>query len=194
MYYPKLDSKTGRFIAIPKGQKTPTMAAMEKELGITFEEDYKKQYLSGKLGQKRFAKRWRRSRGLIFSNNLRGNRRSWVQMLGLPKKDGDLITGDGKELKQSCEACGEEVFSLVGAHWVENEKQGSTKVSNIARICPNCHSALDGGDEKKTEEVRSALLYRVSKSVIEKGGNKEKVKAELVEKVTPIIMHRRNLA
>lgn len=191
--YVKLDPKTGRFLATPKGQKTQKMISMEKELGVSFEEDYKNQYLSGKLGQKRFSARWSCSRSLIFSSNLRRGRRSWIQMLELPKKNSELIMGNKGKLKLKCEACGEETISLDGAHWVEKAKRGLDGSSNIAKICPNCHRKLDRNDLKTIEAVRSALMYRVVNGIILKGGSKDVVSLELIEKCTPIIMHRRNL-
>lgn len=192
MNYPKLDSKTGRFLKTPNGIKTPKMLEMEKQLGVKFEDDYRNLYLSGKLGQKRFATKWNCSKSLIFANNLRGGRRSWVQMLNLPPKYGNVFSGKKISLKPSCECCGEEVVSLDNAHWVENKERGSNNSSNIAKLCPNCHRALDRDDAKIIEGVRAALLYRVSKAIFDRGGNREKIKKELTEKITPIMMHRRN--
>lgn len=168
------------------------MLEMEKVIGATFENDYKKFYLSGKLGQKRFAKRWNCSKGLIFDNNLRRGRRSWTQMLGLQKRSGEIARKPESETRSQCENCGIEMPSLDGAHWVERINGGSEDSSNIAKLCPNCHRKLDRDHSKTIEDVRKALLYRVSKSIIEKGGEKEKMKKKLVEKITPIILHRRN--
>lgn len=193
MNYPKLDPINGRFLATPKGQKTPKMLFMEKELGVKFEDDYKNQYLSGRLGQKRFATRWSSSKGLIFANNLRGGRRSWVEMLELPRRDESAVAGLNKKVGPICECCGEKVPSLDGAHWVERANGGTAEPSNIAKLCPNCHRKLDRDDLKTTEDVRAALLYRVSKNILDNSGDKIKTKSELVEKVTPIIMHRRNM-
>jgi hypothetical protein len=165
---------------------------MEKILGTTFENDYKKFYLSGKLGQKRFAKRWGCSKGLIFDNNLRGGKRSWTQMLNLQKRSGVITDKADIRTRLQCENCNIEILSLDGAHWVERVNGGSEDSSNIAKLCPNCHRMLDRNHSKTIESVRKALLYRVSKSIIEKGGKKEKMMKELVEKITPIILHRRN--
>lgn len=85
-YKLNLDSKTGQFLPIPKGQKPPKMIEMEKKLGLDFKQDFYENYFNGELGQKRFAQRWGVSKNLIFANNLRGGRRSWVQILDLEKK------------------------------------------------------------------------------------------------------------
>src|SRR5215472_2196456 len=61
------------------------MLEVEAMIGTTLEDDYRTQYLYGDLGQKRLANRWGVGRPLIFGD-LRGGRRSWIQMLGLPKK------------------------------------------------------------------------------------------------------------
>jgi len=74
----------GRFKPIPQGRKTPKMLEVEKKLGCTLEEDFYKYYGDKKWGQKRLAKRWGVGRNLIFGKSLKGNRRSWTQMLNLP--------------------------------------------------------------------------------------------------------------
>ena len=52
---------------------------------MTLEEDYKANYLSGSLGQKRLANRWGVNRNQIFGQH-RDGRRNWVQMLSLPSR------------------------------------------------------------------------------------------------------------
>ena len=77
-------SKSTQFKRTPDGVKTKRMLEVEDEIGTTLEEDYRTQYLNGDLGQKRLADRWGVQRNQIFAR-LSGGRRSWIQMLGLPK-------------------------------------------------------------------------------------------------------------
>ena len=57
------DTKTGKFLRIKKGHKSPRMIEAEKLISklvgrkITLEKDYKNQYLEGNLGQKKLANR-----------------------------------------------------------------------------------------------------------------------------------------
>ncbi|SRR6266446_3846315 len=61
------------------------MLKAEQKIGMTLEEDYKANYLSGSLGQKRLANRWGVNRNQIFGQH-RDGRRNWVQMLSLPSR------------------------------------------------------------------------------------------------------------
>src|SRR5215813_7546878 len=80
------NSKSTQFKRTPDGVKTKRMLEVEDKIGTTLEDDYINQYLYGDLGQKRLANRWEVGRALIFGD-LRGGRRSWIQMLGLPKRE-----------------------------------------------------------------------------------------------------------
>jgi hypothetical protein len=187
---PRIDSKTGQFLPTPEGQKPPKMKEMEEKLGLDFEEDYREKYLEGKLGQKRFSQRWGVSRNLIFANNLRGGRRSWIQMLALEKKGHVQEQDKGEKELPSCEICGEEV-SLDKAHWKEHTKGGSTKAQNILNLCPNCHRKLDRGDKYRTEKGREVLLFREAKKIFDKKITEETPK-KLLDLCEQIILERRN--
>lgn len=83
------DDETGRFVKQPDGEKTHRMLEVEHLIDNTLEEDYRENYLSGNMGQKKLARRWGVTRHLIFGSVTGGNRRrGWVGMLGLSKKDG----------------------------------------------------------------------------------------------------------
>ena len=189
-YTPKLDPKTGQFIPIPKGEKPPKMKDMEKKLGLDFIEDYKKCYLNGELGQKRFAQRWGVSRNLIFANSLRGGRRSWVQMLDLEKRGNPTKQKGGKIKTKGCEICGKNM-SLDKAHWKKHTRGGSTKAENILNLCPNCHRKLDRGDKYTTEKGREALLFRETRKILDSRITDETPK-NLLDLCTQIILERRN--
>src|SRR6516162_3232365 len=78
-------SKSTQFKRTPDGEKTKRMLEVEGKIGTTLEDDYQTQYLNGDLGQKRLANRWGVTRNQIFGSH-RDGRRSWIEMLGLPKK------------------------------------------------------------------------------------------------------------
>ena len=188
-YTPQLDEETGQFIPVPRGEKPPKMKDMEEKLDMDFIEDYKKNYLNGELGQKRFAQRWGVSRNLIFANNLRGGRRSWVQMLDLEKR-GDSTRQKNKEVEtKGCEICGEKV-SLDKAHWKEHTKGGNTKAENILNLCPNCHRKLDRGDKDTREKGREVLLFREARKIFDKKVT-EKTPKQFLDLCTQIILERR---
>ncbi|MBU1119639.1 HNH endonuclease [Patescibacteria group bacterium] len=162
---------------------------MEKELGLDFIDDYNRNYLHGDLGQKRFAAKWGVSKNLIFANNLRGNRRSWFQMLNLPKKDSQLrSTVPGRDLP-ACECCGEEI-PLDKAHWKEHEKGGPYKSYNLINLCPNCHRKLDRGDSEITHKCRKILLFREINNFNTKDYTEEKAET-LLSICENIILERR---
>lgn len=190
--YPlNLDPNTGQFLPIPKGQKPPKMLDMEKKLGLDFKQDYFDNYLNGNLGQKRFAQRWGVSKNLIFANNLRGGRRSWVQMLDLEKKNTQVTENSFASIIPRCEICGEKV-SLDGAHWKEHTKGGSTKADNILKLCPNCHRKLDRGDKETVEKGREILLFRESQKIFSQKIT-EKTQKELLDLCSRIILERRSI-
>ena len=79
---PERDSVTGKYIST--NGKTKKMLKMEKELGTTFEDDYRENYLSGKMNKSAFAKRWGTSRTLLFDKKLKEyGRKTWVERVGL---------------------------------------------------------------------------------------------------------------
>lgn len=188
-YKLNLDSKTGQFLPIPKGQKPPKMIEMEKKLGLDFKQDFYENYFNGELGQKRFAQRWGVSKNLIFANNLRGGRRSWVQILDLEKKITQIVDSHHISHTPSCEICGEQV-SLDAAHWKENTKGGSTKSNNILKLCPNCHRKLDRGDKDTIEKGREILLFRETQKIFNKKIT-ERTSTELLDLCSRIILERR---
>jgi hypothetical protein len=189
--YRRIDKITGRFLPLAPGEKPPKMLRMEKLLGIKFERDYKELYLTGKLGQKRFANRWYvGNRSLIFSRSMRGGRRSWAEMLGLPLLNSPASVPEDTR-KLACEICGETEVPLDNAHWVENKDGGSTKSYNILKLCPNCHRKLDRGDSGTTELARAALLLRVSRKILNNRDADTNIRKELLMRVEPIILNRR---
>lgn len=167
------------------------MLEKEKQLGIKFEDDYKELYLTGEIGQKRFSSRWGvGGKSLIFGRNLRGGRRSWAQMLELPGyKNSDK--NEKAVTSLACEICGKSNVTLENAHWIENSNQGEAKWYNIIKLCPNHHTQLDDSHRATTESVRAALLLRVVKKMLDSRKNEKELKAELLRRVEPIIMHRR---
>lgn len=188
-YSLNLDPKTGQFLPIPKGQKPPKMLDMEKKLGLDFEQDYYENYINGQLGQKRFAQRWGVSKNLIFANNLRGGRRSWVKMLDLEKRSSQVIKNSFVSSIPSCEICGEQM-SLDSAHWKEYTKGGSMEANNILNLCPNCHRKLDRGDKDIVEKGREILLFREVQKIFNQRIT-EKTPKELLELCSRIILERR---
>ncbi|KKT22399.1 MAG: hypothetical protein UW06_C0011G0005 [Parcubacteria group bacterium GW2011_GWE1_43_8] len=191
-FYPKLDKKTGRFLPIPLGKKPQKMKDMEKVLHVKFEKDYKDFYLSEKMGQKLFARRWgASSKNLIFAKNLRGHRRSWVQMLDLPSRDKKFLNNKPKIVGSYCELCGEKDCSLDKAHWVENAEKGSSKSFNILNLCPNCHRKLDRGDNLVTQNAKAILLTRETRKLINSEKDEKLLRQHLVELCEKILGARR---
>lgn len=189
--YPKLDPKTGRFLPLKKGEKPEKMIGKEIELDIKFEDDYKKLYMTGELGQKRFSKRWGvGNKSLIFGRSHRGGRRSWVQMLDLPTYN-NSTEAIAVTPSLMCELCESSDVSLDNAHWVENSNSGDTKSHNILKLCPNCHRKLDRADQDTTENARATLLLRVVKKILNLGYKEKDLKIKLLSQVEPIILHRR---
>ena len=191
-FYPKLDKKTGRFLPITLGKKPQKMKDMEKVLHVKFEKDYKDFYLSEKMGQKLFARRWgASSKNLIFAKNLRGHRRSWVQMLDLPSRDKKFLNNKPKIVGSYCELCGEKDCSLDKAHWVENAEKGSSKSFNILNLCPNCHRKLDRGDNLVTQNAKAILLTRETRKLINSEKDEKLLRQHLVELCEKILGARR---
>lgn len=170
----------GKFLATPKGVKTPKMLEVEKKLGRTLEKDYKENYLNGLLGQKRLANRWGVPRNLIFAKSLRGKRRSWTIMLDLPVKRENLSGNNQKRVK-GCEICLKNDVLLDKAHWVDRAKGGSDKSFNILKLCPNCHRKLDTGDQKVMKDACRVLLFREVKKLVEESGDESSRQNRLVE-------------
>jgi hypothetical protein len=159
-------NKRTQFERIPDGVKTPLMLQVEKRIGATLEEDYRSNYLSGKMGQKRLADRWGVARGLVFSP-LRGGRRNWVQKLSLPPKGGTVPSARRERLADKCEICDDRPVPLEAAHWIPDAEGGSRSADNILRLCPNCHAKLDRSkDELTTRRAREILLLRAADSFV----------------------------
>lgn len=192
-FRPKLDRETGRFLPVPPGEKPSKMKEMEKKLGVKFEKDYKDLYLDCKMGQKLFARRWEvSSKSLIFSRNLPGSRRSWIQMLNLPFRDLKKYHNNGsRDSKFYCELCKIKDISLDKAHWVENAKGGSSKSFNILNLCPNCHRKLDRGDGLIIDNARAVLLTREVRKLIDSEKDEMLLRKRLVELCEKILNARR---
>lgn len=181
----------GKFLATPKGVKTPKMLEVEKKLGRTLEKDYKENYLYGPLGQKRLADRWNVPRNLIFAKSLRGKRRSWTKMLNLQVKRENL-SESGRNHVKGCEICLKNDVLLDKAHWVDRAKGGSDKSFNILKLCPNCHRKLDTGDQKVIKDACRVLLFREVKKLIEESGDEYSKKNRLVE-LCRAILNRKSI-
>lgn len=182
--------KDGKFCKIPDGQKTPTMLEVEKRIGKHLEQDYKDNYLSEKMGQKRLADRWGVPRGLIFCETMRGNRKCWVQKLNLPKlAKSKKEEGEKKIFKKRCEICGKESIPLDNAHWIANAKGGGRERSNILKLCPNCHRLLDINDPDIVRKGRKILLYREVEKIMNSNEEK-KVKQDQLDKLCVKIFSR----
>jgi hypothetical protein len=177
----KRDAK-GRFTPTPSGKKTPKMLEVERKLGCSLEEDFYEYHIKKGWGQKRIANKWGVKRNLIFAKNLRGGRRSWSQMLNLPvRRLESEKTAPSKRRAETCEICSESEVALVRAHWVGNADGGSSRSFNILKLCPNCHSKLDGGDPETTKKAQQVLLFREVKKIVEDGGDIDSKRKRLVE-------------
>jgi len=183
-----MDPITGHFQPIPKGEKPPKMKEMEAKLGMDFIEDYNETYLNGDHGQKRFAQRWEVSKNLIFANNMRGGRRSWYQMLDLPKKGKEAKSTTIEVPHKGCEICGA-LIPLDRAHWVESTNGGSNQTYNILNLCPNCHRLLDRGDKDIAERGRRVLILRETQRILS-GKITEETPDRLIKICSNIINHR----
>lgn len=159
-------SKQTQFKRQPEGVKTARMLEVEKRIGRTLEEDYKINHLDGRMGQKRLANHWGVARGQIFSK-LRGGRRNWVQMLGLPKKGEQNTPKHPEKRSHVCEICGTTDIPLESAHWIAARDGGSGRADNILKLCPNCHARLDQlKDEITTGRAREILLLRAAELLL----------------------------
>lgn len=65
------------------------MKEMEQKRKVIFEQEYQEKYVEGGMSQKKFAELWETQRGTIFGTKDTSNpkRRSWIQMLGLSKRN-----------------------------------------------------------------------------------------------------------
>ena len=185
------DTKTGKFLRIKKGHKSPRMIEAEKLISklvgrkITLEKDYKNQYLEGNLGQKKLANRWQVGRGLIFGYP-RGGRRNWVKILNLPKKDSDKETLAQPRRSRLCEICSDDA-PLHNAHWIPSSEGGPAKVWNLIKLCGSCHNKFDlrGAKELGLKILKTILKREVFKIYLnEKNEKYQKDKIyELYEKL-----------
>jgi hypothetical protein len=162
-------NKKGQFQRIPEGQKSQKMLEVEKRLGRTLEEDFGENYTNKHWGQKKLANRWGVKKEQIFSENMRGGRRCWVDMLSLQVRR----LGNGKEVATSkkernhCELCMVEDVALDRAHWVSATSGGSRRRYNILAVCPNCHRKMDSDDASTIKKAREVILLREATKVIE---------------------------
>jgi hypothetical protein len=184
------DVKTGQFLPLPKGQKTPKMLEIEKRLGRSLEEDYQEHYIKEGWGQKKIANRWRVPKGLIFFGNRRNNTAPWTEKLSLPVRNPTVAPAVAAKNRTGCEICGEDRVIAHRAHWIANTDGGSTQRFNIIRLCPNHHQLLDGGDQETTELAKQILLARETKRIIETGPDSPEKRKELVRVSQAIITRR----
>ncbi len=185
----KLDSKSGRFLPTPKGQKTPKMLEVERRLGKTLEKDFSEKHHKQGWGQKRISQSWGVPRGLVFSLNMRGGRRSWAQMLGLKVRRVNENAPSAMKGLKGCEICGKSDATIERAHWIANRDGGDATSSNIVLLCPNHHTVLDRDDKKITDQVREILLFREVKKLTE-GKISEPALRKKLYRLSEQIIHR----
>jgi hypothetical protein len=160
-------SKRTQFKPTPDDVKTPRMLEVEKRIGASLEDDYKAYYLDGGWGQKRLANRWGVGRNQIFGA-LRGRRRNWVQMLGLPGKGNTSDKKPARRASTACEICGANDTVLEAAHWIAARDGGSTRAENTLKLCPNCHKRLDQLEDAMTiKRAREILLLRAAEALLQ---------------------------
>ncbi len=167
----KRDDTSGRFLKTKKGHKTSRMLEVEKRLSkiedrkITLEQDYKKNYLEGDLGQKRLADRWHVARSLIFGLH-RDGRQNWVKILNLPKKKSDNVNIAPKRTSRSCEICYDDA-PLHKAHWIPNSVGGPAKAWNLIKLCGSCHNKFDlRGNKDLGLKILKTILKREAYKII----------------------------
>ncbi|MDD5759880.1 MAG: HNH endonuclease [Desulfobulbaceae bacterium] len=189
IFYQNLDPKTGRRLPVPKGEKPPRMKIREAELGVKFEDDYREQYLSGKLGQKRFTERWGvKNRWQIFSQNPNARRRSWTTMLNLPLLGQVEFIIPEKTKRPSCEICGRSDVTLDKAHWIDAAAGGPELFWNIVSLCPNCHRQVDVDKiPQAIEAMKKAVLSRAVKRLVETESDSPDFKDRLLKVCESII-------
>jgi 5-methylcytosine-specific restriction endonuclease McrA len=153
----KRDRSSGKFKKFEKGEKTPKMLEVEKDLGQTIQEDYNDFYIKQGKGQKALAKRWGVTRLQIFGN---AKRQGWIDILGLKKREGSTTIKRAK--KECCAICKAHDVTIQSAHWIENSKHGPAYAWNLIGLCPNCHDKLDKQKEKEiTESCRKLIIHKI---------------------------------
>lgn len=166
--WPKKNRKNGQFMKTPPGKKTPRMREVEANIGMTIEKAFKKFYWGENYGQKKMARLLGVSKNLLFSNNMRGSRRSWTRMLGIKTRSEVSAASKPKQRPRNrCELCLKYCEHLEKAHWVPHSKGGSGSSWNLINACPNCHTALDHGNRKMIERARAVALFKVAKKFTE---------------------------
>lgn len=192
IFYNNYDPKTGRWLPLAKGERPPKMKEMENKLCLKFEDDYKKQYLSGKMGQLRFAKRWGTTKGMIFGHGPAAKRNCWIIQLKLKKRNtNNSPKNNSKNKKVICEICGIDNVTLDKAHWIDNAKGGPRHQWNILNLCPNCHRKVDiDRDSKTINAMEKAILSKAVKFLYEKENQKKNYRDKLL-KICKAIINRK---
>jgi len=173
-------NKETQFKPIPDGVKTPKMIQVEQRIGRALEHDYGLNYLHGTMGQKRLALRWGVPRGLIFGP-LAGRRRCWVQRLSLAKKGKPSVPGRCENIGHGCEICRNTTVQPEAAHWIARRDGGVSSHFNILKLCPNCHTLLDQGDESTTGRTCEILLWRAAESFVSKAERGAQVQRQFLQ-------------
>jgi 5-methylcytosine-specific restriction endonuclease McrA len=159
-----MSSKNTQFKPTPNGEKTPRMLEVEARIGRTLEEDYREFFLKNRgrrgYGKKALANKWGVSRGLIWGP-LGPGRRCWVEMLKL-ERDTTATEQQSRRASRKCEICPTDDVALERAHWIPRSEGGSTRADNILKLCPNCHTRLDGGDPAILKRAQRVLLVRAA--------------------------------
>jgi hypothetical protein len=185
-------NRTTRFKPTPEGVKTAKMLEVEARIGRSLEEDYTQFYFNNHVrghGQKALANRWGIARNQTFGQ-LRGGRRNWVQMLGLPSKGEAVLKYQPR--RRACEICGVHDTPIEAAHWIPARDGGSTRADNTLKLCPNCHQRLDRQEDPATiRRAREILLLRAAEAYLRSTTSRdESVQRQFVGLCSRIIQRR----
>ena len=179
---------SGQFIRTPSGVKTPRMLEVEAQLGRSLEEDYREYYIKKEWGQTRLANRWGVRKATVFSRSLRGGRRSWSEMLGLPvrRASGQSGTKAATLARPACEICGWAEGKLDGAHFIPRAS-GGPRGWNILQLCPNCHRRLDSGDREVLLKAKEVLLMREASRLLDETHNPAEARRKLLRLAKQVV-------
>ncbi len=161
-----LDPATGRFLPTPRGQKTEKMRQEEARLGVKFEDDYLGKVMNGAWGQKRFSKRWHVGNKSVIFGKLHGGRRSWIEMLDLPRYRPHGPQNVPSSAK-GCARCGAADVLLEKAHWIPRRDGGPASWWNLIALCPTCHAQLDDDDKQAVRDVEEIVLVKAIRRLLE---------------------------